>query len=77
MSDHTCVVCGIPHADSYVARLTWISHVSIHPSGVTSESMEITVAKKPKDNDVFVCICCIRGIKRIPFSKLPEIDVPF
>lgn len=73
---YACSICGRENGENFVARLAWKSRRIVY-SGGSSESMEMTLSDDPKKCNAVVCVSCIRGIKRIPFSKLPEVDVPF
>ena len=68
-----CVVCGLPESVVDLARITWKEKPA--PHGDTT--CHAVIAKINKINDVLVCIPCIKDIKRIPFSDLPIVDVPF
>lgn len=64
-----CYVCGMPHS---VIRLVRISWVEDDPDSMKFSVRLICSADRPKSNDSLVCECCIRGIKRLPFSEIAK-----
>jgi hypothetical protein len=67
-----CCVCGFPERASHLVRLTWLDQ-----STPEQFRMRMAVAESPAANDVLVCEKCIRQIKRLPFSKIMEMDISF
>ena len=60
-----CKVCGCPRCDEWtgeIVRIDWIN-----PTVPTCA--EVYVTKSKRRGTIPICIKCIRGIKRIPFSE--------
>jgi hypothetical protein len=67
-----CCVCGNPSVAGRLVRLTWRDE-----STPEQFRTSMVVAESPAGNDVLVCEDCIRQIKRLPFSKIMEMDISF
>jgi hypothetical protein len=59
----SCRLCGTPHYTGGLIRTAWEVGYGIQPS-------RMIVPRFPSDDDMLLCMHCIRQIKRLPFSDL-------
>jgi hypothetical protein len=70
-----CCVCGLPGNVVQLVRMTWVDDGKARWNEEFDwRELSVVVAKVEKPNDSLVCVDCIRGIKRLPFSDLAEVQ---
>lgn len=66
MNTKTCHVCGFP--ESMVTLVPFLTDIGDD----WASTPKLKLSKPECKVEMHICMCCIRDIKKIPFSELPE-----